>query len=486
MVKNAEAYLGKKINKLIITVPAYFNDSQRKLTKQAAELVQLKVIRVINEPTAAALCYGFDKKQDIKGKILVFDLGGGTFDVSILSLEKEIGDQNKLNFRVLGTSGNTQLGGEDFDNELVNYFLKKRNENENDIRNDKKALKKLKVACENIKKKLSRTEETTLRITNLYKGQDLNEKITRDDFEKQCSHLFSEIENSLDEALIASKMKKGDIDEIILVGGSTKIPKVKQLVKEYFPGCNINDTINPDEAVAYGATLAAEKILYNKDELMTNFHLLDITPLSLGTDIKNNSKDLEIQKKGCEMSIIIKRGTTIPTFGEQTYYSSEDNQTSMSMNIYEGEKKYVKYNHLLKKSNISGLTKRPKGKTKVNVRFDIDINGILIVNAKEEKENNDGQKLNLVIKNDELSLTPEQIKELQLKNKVLLEKMKNNDLAVDITNLKNSLKKYQDAYERTLKIVKEKKKKKKDDDDDDDEDNEEEDNLIIYIKFFFL
>lgn len=480
MVKNAEAYLNKKINKLVITVPAYFNDSQRKLTKQAAELVGLKVIRVINEPTAAALCYGFDKKENVNEKILIFDLGGGTFDVSILSLEKEVDNQNKLSFKVLGTSGDTQLGGEDFDNELVNYFLEKRKENENDIRNDKKAMKRLKVACENIKKILSLSEETTLRINDIYNGQDLNEKITREDFEKKCSHLFRKIEKALDEALIISKIKKGDIHQIILVGGSTRIPKVKQIVKDYFPDCNINDSINADEAVAHGATLAAEKILYNKDELMTNFHLLDIIPLSLGTDVKNNSTDPEIQKEGCEMSIIIKRGTTIPTFGTQTYNSSYDDQTSMSMNIYEGEKKYVKYNHLLKKSNIDGLTKRPKGKTKVIVKFDIDVNGILTVDAKEESEDNKGQTMNLVIKNDELSLSPEKIKELQKKNKELIERMKNNDLAMDITNLKNSLKKYQEAYEKTLNILKEKKKKKKDDDDEEEEDNEEKENLIIY------
>ena len=219
MVKNAEVYLKKKINKLVITVPAYFNDSQRKLTKQAAELVGLKVIRVINEPTAAALSYGFDKKQNFNEKILVFDLGGGTFDVSILALTKEIDNQNKLSFKVLGTSGDTQLGGEDFDNVLVNFFLKKRKENEKEIRQDKKALKRLKVACENIKKILSISTSTTLRINNLFNNQDLNEVITRDNFEESCKDLFKKINDSLDEALIKSEIKKSEIHEIILVGG---------------------------------------------------------------------------------------------------------------------------------------------------------------------------------------------------------------------------------------------------------------------------
>ena len=333
----------------------------------------------------------------------------------------------------------------------------------------------MKVACENIKKILSISTSTTLRINNLFNNQDLNEVITRDNFEESCKDLFKKINDSLDEALIKSEIKKSEIHEIILVGGSTRIPKVKQLVKDYFPDSNINDSINADEAVAYGATLAAEKILYNKDELISNFHLLDIIPLSLGTDIKNNSDNLEIQKEGCEMSIIIKRGTTIPTFGTQTYCSATNNQTSMSMNIYEGEKKYVKYNHLLKKSNISGLTKRPKGKTKVIVRFDIDVNGILTVHAKEESEDNNGQTLDLIIKNDELSLSPEKIKELQRKNQELIDKMKNNDLAKieDITNLKNSLKKYQDAFNKSIKIVEEKKK-------NNEEDEDEDDNLITY------
>ena len=480
MVKNAENYLNKRVSKLVITVPAYFNDSQRKLTKQAAELVGLKVIRVINEPTAAALSYGFDKNQKINEKILVFDLGGGTFDVSILYLQKDKLNKDNLSFQVLGTCGDTQLGGEDFDNELVNYFLKKRKDYENEIRKDKKALKRLKVSCENIKKILSSSESTTLRINNFFKNQDLNEPITREDFENACGHLFKRLTDKLDEALKNYRMSKKEIKEVILVGGSTRIPKVKQIVKDYFPNCTINDSINPDEAVAYGATIDAEKILHNKDDSITNFHLLDITPLSLGTDIKNNSKDPEIQKEGLEMSIIIKRGTSIPTFGTQTYYSSYDNQTVMSMNIYEGEKKYVKYNHLLKKNEIPGLTERPAKKTKVVVTFEIDINGILTVKAKEQSEDNKGQTLDLIIKNDDISLSPQKIQELQNKNIELLEKMKDNDLAKvdDITNLKDTLKKYKEAYEKSEKLKKEKKKEKDDDDDDD------EDDSLIYINNF--
>ena len=258
MVKNAEKYLDKKITKLIITVPAYFNNSQRELTKQAAELIGLKVLRVINEPTAAALSYGFDKKQNINENILIFDLGGGTFDVSILSFKKDNNmNSNYTSFEVKGISGDTNLGGEDFDNELVDFILKKVKLDEKDIYNNKEAIKKLKVSCENIKKILSSSEETTIRINNFYNNIDINEKITRKEFEDKCEHLFNKLEISLKDALKNAKLGKDNIQEIILVGGSTRIPKVKEIIKNYFPKSKINDTINPDEAVAFGATIDA-------------------------------------------------------------------------------------------------------------------------------------------------------------------------------------------------------------------------------------
>ena len=289
MVNNAEIYLEKKISKLVITVPAYFNDSQRKLTKQAAELVGLKVIQIINEPTAATLSYGFGQTQDVNKKILVFDLGGGTFDVSILTIEKD-NNSNSLNFKVIATSGDTQLGGEDFDNELVDYFINKRQFDEK-FKEDKRNLRRLKVACENIKKILSSSEGTILRINNFYNNQDLVEPITRKEFEDICKDLFVKLELSLDESLKNAQLSKTEIDEIILVGGSTRIPKVKEIVKNYFPKCKINDSINPDEAVAYGAAIHAEKRLHNRGDAISNIHLYDITPLSLGIEVKNNSTD---------------------------------------------------------------------------------------------------------------------------------------------------------------------------------------------------
>ena len=489
MVFNAEKYLNKKISKLVITVPANFTDSQRALTRQAAEALKLKVLRIINEPTAAALAYGFDEKKNLNSNILIFDLGGGTFDVSILSLKKDEKD-NSTSFEVLGTAGDTNLGGEDFDNALVEIVLRKI-ENKADaerIRADKKALKKLKVACENTKKILSISDKANICINDVMKDLDIIEIIYRNEFESECQPLFNKLIPPIEKAMQMAYEKKGKaeemkIDEVILVGGSTRIPKVKDIVKNYFPNSRINDTINPDEAIAYGATIAAEKMLHNKDDTIKNFSLLDITPISLGTDVQNNDPNPEIQKEGNRMNVIIKRGTHIPVSNYKTYSTVVDNQDSMSINIYEGEKKYVKYNHLLKKSTINGLTKRPKGKTNVVIKFDIDVNGILNVEAKEESTDGNGQVLNLMIKNDEISLTNKEMEELKKKMQTLLDKIgeKGKENKNDYINIKGILKKYKDAFDKCNKAKKNKKKKNDDEEDED----EEEDERIIYIRNYY-
>ena len=481
MVQTAEKYINKRVTKLVITVPAYFSDSQRKLTKQAAELVGLNVLRVINEPTAAALAYGFDKNQALNEKILVFDLGGGTFDVSILSIHKDENNSERKVFQVLGTSGDTQLGGEDFDNKLVEFCLEQQS-NKEEIMKDKQCLKRLKINCESIKKKLSFSDEQTLFIENFFKNEDLKIRIKREEFEDKCNDLFRKLEKSLDDALINAKLTKDEINEIILVGGSTRIPKVKKVVENYFPNCKINDSINPDEAVAIGATIEAEKILHNNNESISNFLLKDITPLSLGTNVLNKSTDPKIKGEGDVMSVIIKRGTPIPYAGSQSYFTASDNQTGMVIDIYEGENTFIKYNHLLKKSSINGLKKRPKGQTSVIVTFDIDINGILTVKAKEKSENDDGQSMTpIIIKNDDVSLTPEKLKKLIEKNKLLLDKIQNSDLTprVDYTNLKKTLKDYRDAYEKSKKEQKEKETNSGEEDEE-----EEEDESLIYITNF--
>ena len=477
MVHNAENYLNKKIKKLVITVPAYFSESQKKLTSQAAEMLNLDVIKIINEPTAAALAYGFTEDQSQDKNILVFDLGGGTFDVSILSFENEKNNQenvNAKNLSVLATSGDMHLGGEDFDNYLVNYVIEKANIKEDKIRKNNQAVKRLKVACENAKKILSSSDKTTLRINNILDKTDINVEITKEEFERICQPLIDKLNIPLNSAIseaekkmreLNRKFSKEDIDEVILIGGSTRIPKVKEFVKDFFPSKRINDSINPDEAVAYGATLQAEKLLYNSDKIISNFHILDITPFSLGIAIKNNSKDEELKKEGLEMSIIIKRGTRLPTFNTQTYYTVYDKQTEVELEIYEGEKKYVKYNHLLTKTRIIGLSPKPKGETKISVEFNIDVNGILYVKANEISEKN-GKSIELTIKNDDISFSKEEMEKMKVKMDEMVQDLKYKELSKDIdySNLKDTLKKFKDAYDKCG---------------DDDEDNK-----IIYLNNF--
>ena len=315
MVQSAEDYLNRKINKLVITVPANFNDSQRDSTIKAAKLAGIEVLRIINEPTAAALAYGLQEKNNLKNnsKILIFDLGGGTFDVTILNINK---DKDGQNFDILATNSNKFLGGEDFDNKLVDHFLdefcRKMEENKEEIKKDKKAIKRLKIACENIKRVLSIEKETTLCLNNFYNNQDIFEDISRNSFEYLCKDLFEKLKEPVDDALAYAKLTPKDINEIVLVGGSTRIPHIKTILKEKFENIKINDQINPDETVAYGATLVAAKILIKRDNLLLGFNLMDITPLSLGVEVVNDSEDEEIRKEGGKMSVIIKRGQTIP------------------------------------------------------------------------------------------------------------------------------------------------------------------------------
>ena len=450
MVDNAEAYLNKRIKKLVITVPAYFEEPQKKLTRQAAEMLDLEVIKIINEPTAAALAYGFTNEKIGNKKILVFDLGGGTFDVSILALEivKNKDNTETKNLIALSIDGNMHLGGEDFDNALVDYVIKKQNISD-EIAKNPEARKKLKVACENTKKILSIANNTTLRISNFAKDLDINIEIKREEFEQICQHLFKKLEEPMNVALSKAKLSKDDIDEVILIGGSTRIPKIKDLIKKFFNNkIKINDSINPDEAVAFGATLQAEKILYNQDQIISNFHILDITPFSLGLATKNISNDEELQKEGLEMSVMIKRGTPLPTFNVQTYTTVKDNQTTVQLEIYEGERKYVKYNHLLTKTTITGLSPKPKGETKISVEFKIDVNGILYVKAIEESEKN-GKKIELTIKNDDITFTNEEMEKMKKKMEEMSKDVKYKELTqgMDYSNIKTTLKTYQDAYD---------------------------------------
>ena len=462
MVDSAEAYLGKKVNSLVITVPANFNDAQRNCTKTAAKLAGVRVLRIINEPTAAALAYGLEKNENSnpgkEKKILVFDLGGGTFDVTILKIIKG-GEQQ---FEIMSTKGDKFLGGEDFDNRLVedvlDKFCKKMKESKEEIKKDKKCIKKLKISCENIKRVLSSSPETTLYISNFYNGNDILETITRFEFEEKCEDLFKRLKIPIDEALIDAKLSKDEIGEIVLVGGSSRIPKIKTFLKEYFnikdkqknsEGARINDTINPDETVAYGATLMAAKILIKQDENIATFNLMDITPLSLGINVLNKSKDPEIKKEGHVMSVLIKRGSRIPFTFSKTYETSADNQTNVVIDIFEGERKFTKYNHFLGKLELFDIPKKKRGEVKIEVKFFIDVNGILSVTATEATT---GKSIGTKIKNDANVLSDEEIKKIREKNQKLYEKTNNKnktDKPIDYSNIKESLKEFLDAYKQT-------------------------------------
>ena len=450
MVESAEAYLNKRVNKLVITIPHNFSDEQRKSTIEAAKLAGIEVLRIINEPTAAALAYGLQEKNQLKNdeKILIFDLGGGTFDVTILSIDKD--QKNNQNFNVISTGSNKFLGGEDFDNKLVDYvlddFCKKIDESIENIKRDKKAIKRLKISCENIKRVLSVENETTLCINNFYNGQDILIEITRHTFDDICEDLFEKLEKPMDDALKKAKEKNNNkeikIGEIILVGGSTKIPKIKAWLKKMFK-CKINDLINPDETVAYGATLMAAKILIKKEKMLLGFNLMDITPLSLGVEVVNEDEKEEIRKEGGKMSVIIKRGESIPCTKTRRYITVEDNQESVPIIIYEGENAFVKYNHKLKKKELTGLTKKPKGKVNIEVKFYIDANGILNVTG-TEVDPNKSNSIELKLKADMMNYTDEEIEEFRKKMKNITKiKM---DKALDYSNLKETLKEYLDSY----------------------------------------
>jgi len=455
MVQSAEEYLNKKVKKLVISIPHNFSEEQRNSTIEAAKLAGIEVLRTIHEPTAAALAYGLLEKNNLKNnqKILVFDLGGGTFDVTILNIVKD--ENNNQNFDIISTGSNKLLGGEDFDNKLVEYVLdnfcdkiedspEKKEETKTKIKSQKKLIKRLKLSCENIKRVLSIEKDTTLCINNFYDNKDIVQNIDRSTFEEICEDLFKKIEEPIQDALNAKNIKEEEIGEIVLVGGSTRIPKIKSILKKKFK-CKINDSINPDETIAYGATLMAAKLSIKKNNLLLGFNLMDITPLSLGVEVINEDKDEESRKEGGIMSVIIERGEKIPCTKERNYITVEDNQTSVPIVIYEGQKKYVKYNHELRKIELTGLTPKPKGKVHIKVKFFLDTNGILTVTG-TEKEKDKNNSIEIKIKDDRIKFNDEEIEKLKKENESLYKKRKTDDKTIDYNNIKETLKEFQDAY----------------------------------------